>query len=58
MDLLRGYSNLNDQWIAPFNGYQYKITESTHSWEESRRICQDWGGEMVVYGVRDFQMRG
>ena len=44
---------LDDGWIAPFNGYQYKATMRSQSWDESRSICQSWGGDLIVYGFRD-----
>jgi len=56
-DLLRGYVELDDGWIAPFNGYQYKRTPRSQTWEESRRTCQNWGGDLAVFGIRDFGTR-
>ena len=55
--LLRGYVELPDGWISPFNGYQYKLTPSLQSWVSTRSICQSWGGDLVVYGVRDFRTK-
>ena len=55
---LRGYITLNDGWIAPFNGYQYKVTSSRQNWQNSRQICHGWGGDLVVHGVIDMGVRG
>ena len=51
--LHQGYMEMDDGWIAPFNGYQYKAIMEPQSWEESRSICRSWGGDLIVYGVRD-----
>ena len=51
--LLRGYMELDDGWMTPLNGYEYKANLSLLTWDESRRNCQRWGGDLVVYGVRD-----
>ena len=51
--LLRGFAELEDGWISPFNEYQYKVTRIRESWTASRRKCQVWGGDLVVHGVRD-----
>ena len=55
---LRGYITLNDGWIAPFNGYQYKVTSSKQNWQDSRQTCRSWGGDLVVHGVIDMGVRG
>jgi len=52
-----GYMHLDDGWITPFNGYQYKETSTIQSWEDSRTICKNWGGDLAVYGVRDIAIR-
>ena len=49
----RGYLELDDGWITPLNGYQYKITPTSQSWDDGRRICQSWGGDLIVYGFQD-----
>ena len=55
---LRGYITLNDGWIAPFNGYQYKVTSTRQDWQASRQTCRGWGGDLAVYGVIDMGVRG
>jgi len=55
--LLRGYIELDDGWIAPFNGYQYKVTANRQNWEESRSLCQSWGGDLIVHGFQDHVVR-
>ena len=51
--LLRGYMELEDGWIALFNGYQYKVTPNAQPWEDGRATCQTWGGDLIVYGFRN-----
>ena len=51
--LHRGFMKQDNGWVTPFNGYQYKLTEHTQSWQDSRRICQRLGGDLIVYGFRD-----
>ena len=55
--LLRGYVTLDGGWIAPFNGYQYKATTTYQSWNASRSVCQEEGGDLAQYGVRDVAIR-
>ena len=35
-----GFLELDDEWIAPFYGYQYKLTPEQQSWDAGRGICQ------------------
>jgi len=55
--LQRGYMELDDGWITPFNGYQYKVNFNEQNWEESRSVCQSWGGDLIVYGFQDHAAR-
>ena len=55
--LLRGYMTLDGGWIAPFNGYKYKATATSQSWNASRSLCQEEGGDLAQYGVRDVAIR-
>ena len=55
--LLRGYMTLDGGWIAPFNGYQYKATTTCQTWNASRSVCQEEGGDLAHYGVRDVASR-
>ena len=48
---------LKDGWVAPFNGYQYKITPNYQSWVASRNVCQSLGGDLIVHGFRDHAVR-
>ena len=47
MALRRGYMKLDDGWIAPFNGYQYKVTTNFTSWDVNRQICRNVGGDLI-----------
>ena len=53
----QGYVELEDGWIAPGNGYQYKADLTNSTWEECRSICQGWGGDLIVYGFQDFSTK-
>ena len=55
--LQRGFLELDDGWIAPFYGYQYKLTPEQQSWDQGRRICQSWGADLIVFGYQDAVMR-
>jgi len=55
--LIRGEIQLEDGWFSPLSGYQYKATPNEQSWEESRSICQSWGGDLIVYGVRNASIK-
>ena len=32
--------------------YVYQLTPKSQSWQESREVCQNWGGDLAVYGVK------
>jgi len=51
--ILFGYVELDDGWISPLNGYQYKVIHTRQTWNESQSICQSWGGDIIVHGFRD-----
>ena len=53
----RGYLELEDGWVAPGNGYQYKVNLNSSTWDESRSVCQGWGGDLIVYGFQDFSTK-
>jgi len=55
--LLLGYIELDDGWIFPFNGYQYKAILIRNSYDVSQTICQNLGGDLIVYGFRDDAVR-
>jgi len=50
----RGFMELEDGWITPFNGYQYKTTPNLGC---CRSVCQSWGGDLIVHGIRDHAAR-
>ena len=37
--------------------YVYKLTSNRQSWQESRQLCQNWGGDLAVHGVKTLQNR-
>ena len=55
--LLRGYLTLDGGWIVPFNGYQYKAIATRLSWSASRSVCEEEGGDLAQYGVRNVAIR-
>jgi len=55
--LQRGFMELDDGWITPFNGYQYKVNNNRLTWNDSRSVCQSWGGDLIVHGFRDHSLR-
>ncbi|CAK8684732.1 unnamed protein product [Clavelina lepadiformis] len=40
-------------WHTPFNGYQYRLTPLTQSWQASRTVCQDMHSDLAVIGVQN-----
>ena len=58
------YKRLEDDWVAVINQnevlsaeYQYKVNRNRTSWNSSRTTCQNWGGDLAVYGIQDFESR-
>ena len=37
--------------------YVYKLTSNRQSWQESRQLCQNWGGDLAVHGVKTLKNR-
>ena len=37
--------------------YIYELTPGRQSWQESRQYCQNWGGDLAVYGVKTLENR-
>jgi len=48
---------LDDGWISPFNGYQYKLNPNEQVWDASRSVCQSRGGDLIVHGFRDYAVK-
>ncbi|XP_076808329.1 CD209 antigen-like protein A isoform X2 [Clavelina lepadiformis] len=46
-----------DGWFASSNGYQYKMTISAQSWQESRMLCSKMGGDLAAVGMRNLASR-
>ena len=42
---------------VPPNIYVYESTSPRQSWQESRQLCQNWGGDLAVHGVKTLQNR-
>ena len=43
--------------VLLFPPYVYKLVPNLLSWQESRRVCQNWGGDLAVYGVKTLENR-
>ena len=43
--------------VLLFPPYVYKLVPNRLTWQESRRVCQNWGGDLAVYGVKTFRNR-
>lgn len=41
----------------PYNGYVYILTPSPESWQNTRRTCQSYGGDLAVVGIKDYKTR-
>jgi len=44
-------------WYTPWNGYQYRVTNTKSSWHTSRGECQRYGGDLAVIGMRNTAIR-
>ena len=53
----QGYEILDDGWVTMFNGYTYKMTNSSQPWQQSQDICKKWGGDLAVVGVQSMHFR-
>ena len=42
---------------VPPNFYIYQLTPNSQSWNKSRQYCQNWGGDLAVYGVKTRENR-
>ena len=46
------------KWLhVPPNFYIYQLTPGTQSWQKSQEFCQNWGGDLAVYGVKSLENR-
>ena len=43
-------------YVSP-NYYTYQLTPGRQSWQQSREFCQNWGGDLAVYGVKTLENR-
>ena len=43
-------------WYTPGNSYQYYVTNSSQSWQDSRMICQRLGGDLASVGLRNLSI--
>jgi len=48
---------MGDGWVNPLNGFKYKLTPEQQSWDKSREICKQWGGDLAVYGIIELGAR-
>ena len=52
-----GFVELEDGWIAPMNGFQYKMSSSWQTWENSRMTCESWNGDLIAHGFQNYETR-
>ena len=55
--LQTGYLELEDRWITPFNGFQYKYNTTRKNWADARTACYEMGGDLASFGIWDIQTR-
>ena len=53
----RGFLRLDDEWISPLNGFQYKLIATGGGWQYSRDACQTMGGDLATHGIQDWETR-
>ena len=44
-------------WFTAWNGYKYRVTDSSSSWWDARRECQSYGGDLAAPGMRNMNLR-
>ena len=53
----RGFLRLDDGWISPLNGFQYKIVAANGGWQNGRGACQTVGGDLATHGIQNWETR-
>ena len=65
VEALKNQTRLNQQFLETFSirlyvaphFYTYQLTPSCQSWQRSQRYCQNWGGNLAIYGVQSQENR-
>ena len=64
IDALGNQSNKYVNTTVPANGlylpphvYIYKLTTREVSWQETQKLCQNWGGNLAVHGIKTLENR-
>ena len=65
MEALKNQSKKNEQFLDVFSGrlyipphfYIYQLTPGRQSWQRSQQYCENWGGNLAVYGVQSLENR-
>ena len=65
VEALKNQSKKNEQFLDVFSGrlyipphfYIYQLAPDGYSWRGSQRHCENWGGNLAVYGVQSLENR-
>ena len=65
VEALKNQSRINQQFLdlyskrlyVPPHFYVYQLTPGRQSWQKSQQYCQNWGGNLAVYGVQSMENR-
>ena len=65
VEALKNQSKKNEQFLDVFSGrlyipphfYIYQLTPGRQSWQRSQQYCENWGGNLAVYGVQSLDNR-
>ena len=66
VEALKNQSKVNRQFFLDIFGkglyvpphiYIYQLTPGPQSWQRNQQYCQNWGGNLAVYGVRSVENR-
>ena len=65
VEALKNQSKKNEQFLDVFSGrlyipphfYIYQLTPGRQSWQRSQQYCENWGGNLAVYGVQSLENR-
>ena len=44
-------------WFTAWNGYKYRVSNSSSSWWDARRECQSYEGDLAAPGMRNMNLR-
>ncbi|CAK8674504.1 unnamed protein product [Clavelina lepadiformis] len=50
-------ASIDPDFYVPFNGYKYRLTQNSLNYDHARAACEEMGGDLAVFGMRDLTTR-